>query len=155
MIRWTVCVLGLCLLLGCAGDTPPADGPQMGGRTASPAPPPDANGQQSVEPASELVKAQPGVGIKGRSLDEHEGMIVTPAKTLFKVKERIAFDIAVPHALDLYKAEHGEGPKTHDEFMQKIVEFNQIKLPQLPPGHVYEYDPQGEQLMVRRPAKPQ
>ena len=102
---------------------------------------------------TEQVKAGVGVGIKGRSLDSHEGIIVTPAKALFAAKERIAFDIAVPQALALYKAVNGDGPKTHDEFMQKVIGENQIQLPQLPTGHRYVYDPTTEQLMVERPKK--
>jgi hypothetical protein len=35
--------------------------------------------------------------------------------------------------------------------MEKIVKFNNIKLPQLPPGQTYFYDPETNQLMVRRP----
>lgn len=107
--------------------------------------------QPVAAPGTELVAAQPGVGIKGRSLDQHEGLIVTPAKTLFKAKERIAFEIAIPHALNLYIATNGDAPKTHAEFMQKVVIDNNIQLPLLPPGHQYEYDPESKELMVRRP----
>jgi hypothetical protein len=97
------------------------------------------------------VKAQKGVGIKGRSLDEYEGPVVTPAKTLFTAKERIAFEIAVPQALALFNASEGRNPESHEEFMEKIVEFNKIELPQLPPGHKYVYDPARNELMVERP----
>lgn len=107
--------------------------------------------QPVAAPGTELIPAKPGVGIKGRSLDEHEGLIVTPAKTLFKAKERIAFEIAIPHALNLYIATNGDAPKTHAEFMQKIVIENNIQLPKLPDGHLYEYDPERKELMVRRP----
>ena len=118
------------------------------------APVPVSEGATPAEPPpTERIKAEVGVGIKGRSLDQHEGIIVTPAKTLFKAKERIAFDIAVPHALALYKAENGQGPKSHEEFMEKIVTFNGIQLPKLPDGHRYVYDPESEQLMVERPKK--
>ena len=101
--------------------------------------------------STERVKAEKGVGIKGRSLDQYEGLIVTPAKAFFSTKERIAFEIEVPHALNLYKATEGQGPRTHDEFMEKIIQFNKIKLPQLPPGHKYVYDVEQELLMVERP----
>ena len=39
----------------------------------------------------------------------------------------------------------------HEEFMEKIVTFNQIELPALPPGHRYVHDPKSERLMVERP----
>jgi hypothetical protein len=113
---------------------------------SAPAPPP-------ADPSSELVKAEKGVGLKGRSLDEYEGAVVTPAKAFFAAKERIAFEIEVPHALQLYEATSGQAPKTHQEFMENVIKANQIKLPVLPPGHEYVYDPEGKQLMVKRPKK--
>jgi len=57
----------------------------------------------------------------------------------------------VPHALQLYEASNGAAPKTHDEFMENVIKANQIKLPVLPPGHKYVYDPETKQLMVERP----
>ena len=57
--------------------------------------------------------------------------------------------------MDLYKADNdGKGPKTNEEFMQKIVKEGDIKLPKLPPDHKYQYDPETEQLMVLKPADP-
>lgn len=110
-------------------------------------------GADAATGETERVAAAAGVGIKGRSLDQHEGLIVTPAKTFFTAKERIAFEIAVPHALNLYKALNGEAPKSHEEFMAKIVTENNIQLPKLPEGHRYVYDPATEQLLVERPKK--
>ena len=104
-----------------------------------------------ADPNVERVKAQKGVGIKGRSLDEYEGVVVTPAKTLFTVRERVVFEIQIPGALNLFNASEGRNPESHEEFMEKIVEFNNIKLPELPPGHKYVYDPQANELMVERP----
>ncbi len=102
-------------------------------------------------PGTERVEAGKGVGLKGRSLDGEEGIYVTPAKAFFAAKERIVFEIQIPKTLDLYKALEGAAPKTHDEFMEKIITANQIKLPILPPGHQYVYDPEKEQLLVERP----
>lgn len=116
-------------------------------------PPAQSASPPPAEPATERVKAEKGVGIKGRSLDQYEGLIVTPAKAFFSTKERIAFEIEVPHALNLYKATEGSGPKSHEEFMEKIIQFNRIKLPQLPPDAKYVYDVEREQLMVERPKK--
>ena len=104
------------------------------------------------QPAFEQVPAQAGVGIKGRSLDEHEGALVTPAKTLFKVRERVVFEIQIPQAMALFQASEGNYPATHDEFMERIVNANNIKLPALPEQHVYVYDPESHELLVRRPA---
>lgn len=109
----------------------------------------------SPEPATDMerVKAERGVAAAGRSLDEHQGMLVTPAKAYFSVRERAVFDIQVPEALKLFKATNGNGPRSHDEFMAQIIQANQIQLPELPDGQRYVYDPETEQLMVERPAR--
>jgi hypothetical protein len=103
----------------------------------------------------ERVKAEKGVGIAGRSLDPYEGAIVTPAKTLFTVRERVVFEAQIPEALKLFKANNinGQGPKSHDEFMAQIIQANQIQLPELPPGQRYVYDPKTEELNVERPRR--
>jgi hypothetical protein len=105
------------------------------------------------EPNTERVKAQKGVGIKGRSLDEYEGVVVTPVKSYFSTKERIVFEIAVPQAMNLFQATEGRFPESHDEFMEKIVKFNNIQLPELPMGHKYVYDPETHELLVERPKR--
>lgn len=117
--------------------------------------PPGQARTEEAEPAGdrERVKAERGVGAKGRSLDEHSGVIVTAAKAFFSVRERAVFDIQIPQAVQLYKATHGRGPQSHDDFMTQIVEANQIQLPELHGDHRYVYDPQTEQLMVERPVR--
>ena len=102
-------------------------------------------------PETELVKAQAGVAKAGRSLDPHEGMLVTPAKTYFAVRERLMFEATIPQALNLYKATNGKFPQSHDEFMAQIIQAGQIQLPQLPEGQRYVWDPNKEELMVARP----
>lgn len=108
----------------------------------SPPPPADAN--------TETVKAGVGVGAKGRSLDEHEGLVVTPAKAFFAFKEKAVFDIAIPQAMKLYKATEEKGPQSQAEFMEKIIAANLIKLPMLPPDAEYVYDVEKEELQVKR-----
>jgi len=55
------------------------------------------------------------------------------------------------YALQLYWAEKGYYPKTHEEFMEKIIKFNKLKLPELESGVEYLYDPEDHQLKVHRP----
>jgi len=92
------------------------------------------------------------VGKKGRGYGA--GMITTPIAAYFSIRERLAFD-QVTHAMDLYKATNEHAPKSHEEFMEKIIKENGVKLPQLPAGERYLYDPKTEQLMVERPAPDQ
>ena len=102
---------------------------------------------------TDTVKAEVGVGKKGRSLDEYEGAVVTPAKSLFAVGERTVFEILIPKNLQLFQATEGRLPKSHDEFMQRIVKEGMISLPELPQGHAYRWDPAMGELMVDRPKK--
>ncbi len=94
------------------------------------------------------MKAEVGVGAKGQNLQE--GIITTPAKAYFQVRERLIFQ-QVDHALNLYRATEGRLPQTHDEFMQKVIQANQIRLPELPDGSRYVWDPAKGELMVERP----
>jgi hypothetical protein len=57
----------------------------------------------------------------------------------------------VDQAMNLYQAREGEYPKSHEEFMEKIIKANNIKLAELPPGHRYVYDPATHTLMVEHP----
>lgn len=120
----------------------PADEPAMPVEPAAPA-----------EPDTERVEAKAGVGAKGRSLDEHEGVYVTPAKTLFTVREKVIFEIEVPNALKLYEATNGNPPRTHEEFMSQVIEANGVRLPELPAGQRYVWDPETKELMVERPVR--
>jgi len=99
-----------------------------------------------------LEKAGVGSGKKGRSLDKHEGIYVTPAKTLFAAKEKIKFEIEIPKAIQTFDALEGRAPKSHEEFMEKVIKANNFQLPELPEGHKYVYDPMTKTLMVEKPA---
>jgi hypothetical protein len=101
-------------------------------------------------PGTVLENAKVGDGAKGHY---SEGMILTPVATMFRAEEMIAFKIQIPQAMQYYKAEHEHAPKTHEEFMKKIIQDNHIELPELPEGQRFLYDPKTEQLMVERPAK--
>ena len=116
-----------------------------------PMPTPSKPPAPAVQAPAESVKAQVGVGAKGRSLDNETGigkMISGPVSALFAVKERVAFDIQIPQALGLFRATEGRFPKSHEEFMEKIIKANQIKLPELPAGMVYRFNTELGELWV-------
>ena len=104
------------------------------------------HGDPPTPPAAEI--AQPGVGKHSRNL-AGKGLLLTPVRTLFTAEEKTVFEIQIPHAMQLYKALHGRAPQSHDEFMQTIIRENQIRLPELPAGQTYEFDPKQEKLIVR------
>ena len=116
---------------------------------------PAGGGDQSPmnDPNSETVKAGAGVGIKGRSLDEYEGAVVTPAKTYFLAKERIFFEYEFPKSLQLYSAMADRPPQDWAEVKANIIDAYQMQLPQLPPGHRYDFDAEKQELVVVRPKK--
>ena len=123
-------------------STPAASSP--GGTDPATPPPP---------PGTERVTAKAGEGKRGQSLKNETGIFVEPAKAFFRVEQRAVFEFQIPQALGLFKASEGRAPKSHDEFMAKIIAPNAIKLPELPAGNKYVYDPEREELMVEKPVK--
>ena len=108
-----------------------------------------APGAAPLQPNLVQEKAQAGVTGKGQY--GGPGIVTTPISTYFQAKERIIFEIQIPGAMNLYAAEKGYKPKTQDDFMRDIIQANQIRLPELPAGHRYVYDPQKGELMVEHP----
>ncbi len=100
---------------------------------------------------TERIAAETGVGKEGQTLKGKEGVLITPVKALFDTKQRVVFEMQIPQAMNLYKAEKGYPPKTEEEFMSQIIEFNNIQLPELPAGQRYVYDAEKGELMVERP----
>lgn len=168
-----ITVLPIVLAAAGCGDYQPAAVPPPSAELSSPAPqtqpgatpapaesaPPEAvvaepaapQGPQvkSVEEAEGVrTKADVGAGRKGRY---EPGFVTTPVSVFWRTQEVVAYRTHVPHALDLYQAEHGHYPKTKDEFVREILEKNGIKLPELPEGHTYVYDPEKHELQVARP----
>ena len=116
-------------------------------------PPKVVEGEVQKDPdvvETERVKAEAGVGKQGQIIGDKEGIFRTPVKGYFKAKQQIVF-LSVEHALNLYEGAEGHKPKTHEEFMSKIIEFNRIQLPELPEGHTYVWDPEAGELLVERP----
>jgi hypothetical protein len=131
------------------------------------APPPEAFAEAEKKPAIPQTKAptgpvsptpRPGMTIEKADVGSGEkgnygpGIVTTPVSTYFRTQERITFYIQLPEFLRAYKFEHDfKGPKTNEEYMKEIIKKNNLRLPELPPGHRYIYDPKEEQLMVEKP----
>lgn len=106
-----------------------------------------SNPAPAMPPAAQ--KADVGVGKRGRGYGP--GLVTTPVATYWAAKEMIAFRVQIPDAMRLYKAANGSAPKSHEEFMERIIKENNIRLPDLPPGQRYVYFPDREELMVEHP----
>jgi ABC-type bacteriocin/lantibiotic exporter with double-glycine peptidase domain len=89
-----------------------------------------------------------------RTKQEAEQQVATPVKALWHEKEQLVLD-QIKHDLQLFKAQDpgGRGPKTHDEFMEKIIKAGGIRLPPLPEGQRYVYDPAKEELLIVQPGQ--
>ncbi len=54
----------------------------------------------------------------------------------------------IDQAVNLFWAEKGRYPRDYNEFMEKIIKQNQIKLPVLPGNLEYQYDAANHKLVV-------
>lgn len=54
----------------------------------------------------------------------------------------------IKQMVELYRAEHGNYPKTHEVFMREIIQKYKIELPVLPGGRAYKYDVKNHELIV-------
>ena len=52
----------------------------------------------------------------------------------------------IDHAMNLYYGEHGHYPKSHEDFMRDIIEFNSIELEPLQEPYDYYYNAEDGQL---------
>jgi hypothetical protein len=106
----------------------------------------------TAAPAQDVIrqKADVGMGEAGRGYGE--GFVATPVKALWFAKEKLVL-VQIEHDLQLFKAQdpQGRGPKSHEEFMEKIIKAGGIRLPALPLGQRYVYDPAKEELQVEQP----
>lgn len=157
------------LLTGCDGGKPPApvnmDPAEPMGEVVPPhahlepeesaeAPDPGTSNEtgQEIEPAEqEMVREKAEVGVGARGSDLGTDVVSTPIKAYFTARERVAFEIQLPSTMQLFRAEHGRAPRSHEEFMEKIIKAGAIRLPELPQGHSYVYDPEKEELFVEHP----
>lgn len=134
--------LTLCLLTACGpADKLPEDGVPEG----------TASGEADSQEKIQAQPARAGVGKKGQSLQDDTGVakiISGPAAALFNIEQKMVLEVQIPQALQLFKATEGRFPKSHEEFMERIVKANRLQLPELPERGVYRFDPDKGELWV-------
>ncbi len=129
---------------------------QAGGSYESkPAPAPEPAKPENETPKTENVKIEQGFTGKGQygqgGGEKPMDIITVPVGQLFAVRERM-FLMQLKHTEDLYKANNdNEMPKTHEEYMEKIIKEGMLKLPDLPPDQEYVYDPETQELKIKKP----
>ena len=90
-------------------------------------------------------------GKKGKKSREAGGYLGAVGSARFVAEHRMIIN-SYTHALNLYWGENGYYPKTHEEFMEKIIKFNKLQLPELDEGVEYLYDPEDHLLKIHRPS---
>ncbi|MAT69490.1 MAG: hypothetical protein CMJ58_08185 [Planctomycetaceae bacterium] len=78
--------------------------------------------------------------VKGRRSRSAGGYLGAVAGARFWAEHQMILN-NINYAVKLYQAEHGEFPKSNEEFMARIIRANNIVLPQLPDDQEYYYDP--------------
>ncbi len=102
-----------------------------------------------TQPGMVREAAHVGMGEKGRGYGK--GYLAVTLGAYWSVQELITLD-RIKHDMQIYKAAEGNYPKNMDEFMEKIIKPANIKLPLLPAGRRYVYDPNSEDyLMIEAP----
>ncbi len=138
--------------VGCDGPRRSVPGEASTETVETPAPAPEVP-VAAPEPAAPPVQVQADVGVGKRGHNMGQGIVATPVAAYFAAKEQVAFRVEVPQAMNLFKATNGYAPRSNEEFMKEIIQANNIKLPELPAGDKYFYDPEQETLMVEQQAK--
>ncbi len=147
----------LCLLTltaGCESGSSTSSVPTPAPSNPAPSPAtavPGTGQSPAVSATSAPQKAAAGVAKQGRSLDNESTVgriIAQPVISLFAFKENAVFKIQIPSALKLFEASEGRKPKSHQEFMDKIITANQIRLPELQAGSEYNFHTDTGELWV-------
>ncbi len=112
----------------------------------------EADGEAVNSETVNIEQGFTGKGQYGQTGGEQVSDIITvPVGALFSTRERV-FMMTLQNAENMYKADNdNKMPATHEEYMEKIVNANMIKLPELPDGQEYLYDPDTQKLMIKKP----
>ena len=73
--------------------------------------------------------------------------ITAPTSAYGPMVEQIS-KLYIDQAIQHFEVNEGRYPKDLDEFMEKIIRPNNIKLPVLPGGKQYQYDVENHKLVV-------
>ncbi|QDV79671.1 hypothetical protein [Botrimarina mediterranea] len=73
------------------------------------------------------------------------GYLQTTLKGGIRAEQKLNL-YTVQHAMNLYYGEHGNYPKSHEEFMEKIIDYNGIVLEPLQEPYEYYYNAEDGEL---------
>jgi len=110
-----------------------ADDPYIVGRTTTDIKPTTEQMPANAQVATQKITAKDPITLQGNAYVTSIGKIAIGN---------------IKHAMDLYNAENGRYPATHEEFMTEIINKNQIQLPKLPFYQEYRYDEKAHELKI-------
>ncbi len=128
----------LCLLAGCVNDSAPTD-EAVNQAEKKPFRP------ESTDEIGEFKGDKQVVDTKVKVTNPVTG----PLEAFKPIKQQLA-QLNLQHTVDLFHALEGRYPKDYDEFMQRIIKENHLKLPTPGKGFAYEYDVKNHTLVVVR-----
>ena len=140
----------LILAIGCeAPELPPSSSSASATSANSPGQqsPDDPNTSGAPSPRPEPREFTADSPEKGRRSKAAGGYLGAIGHARFWAEHEI-IRLNIQKAVDLFNASEGRYPQSHEEFMQKIIQQNNIQLPQLPAGEQYIYDPSDHLLKV-------
>lgn len=111
--------------------------------------------QQTQKPArlkttTDIGEFDPNAGKEVVSSDVNITNPLTAALEAYQPLKQQVAGLGIDHAVNLFHALEGRYPKDHEEFMQRIITDNQMRLPALPSGLAYQYDVENHKLVVIR-----
>lgn len=152
IVKALSCPLALSIMLFCAStgcnNNQDAAPTVVGNPNAANADPAAAQAAAPVLQAQRASSAVCKSGAKLRDNNDAQKMVTGAPGVLLDFKSDSIFNLQIPPALQLFKASEGRFPKNHAEFMSKIIEANNLKLPELIDGLVYQFNPELGELWV-------
>lgn len=128
----TVIPVIVCLLAGCADDLVSTD--------------PARNKPLQVR-STDRIEEFDGEGQVVKPDVQISNPITGPLEAYEPLKQRIA-GLSLDHAVNLFHAIEGRYPRDYDEFMERVIKENNIRLPEPASGLHYEYDVENHKLLV-------
>ena len=137
------------LVVGCeAPEMPRSSGPPAKSADADKAEEPKLDPAGASPTTSEPVEFTADSPQKGRRSAAAGGYLGAVGHARFWAEHEL-IRLNIQKALDLFNAQRGRYPESHEEFMQEIIRYNQIQLPVLPDGEEYIYNTEEHKLMVQ------
>lgn len=110
----------------------------------SPAGPAEPGQPQPENPAA----ANPGEAQPNPGENPAGSPALIPVLELVPEKSRPLVELAINRAIEAYKKKNPSGPADADELINKVLKPKGIRLPKLPPGAKFVFDPNNGQLMI-------